>query len=170
MSDLVEQVARALYEAHHNAGPFADEPIEWGRGGYKTQVAIWHAVARAALSVLEPRIEALEAENFKLAAGACTVEGGLIGDDHGHFDCSLKARIEALERELAEAVAAERERCAAIAEKWRDENKAAAARARKRTRALAGSPFQDPSMGDMLEGAAIECDAIAAAIRNGERG
>src|SRR5690606_30538710 len=59
--------------------------------------------ARAALSVLEPRIEALEAENFKLAACACTVEGGLIGDDHGHFDCSLKARIEALERELAEA-------------------------------------------------------------------
>src|SRR5690606_4778346 len=108
MSDLVEKVARALYEAHHNAGPFADEPIEWGRGGYKTQVAIWHAVARAALSVLEPRIEALEAENFKLAAGACNVEGGLIGDDHGHFDCSLKARIEALERELAEAVAVER--------------------------------------------------------------
>src|SRR5690606_20941651 len=100
MSDLVEQVARALYEAHHNAGPFADEPIEWGRGGYKTQVAIWHAVARAALSVLEPRIEALEAENFKLAAGACNVEGGLIGDDHGHVYCSLKARIEALEREL----------------------------------------------------------------------
>jgi hypothetical protein len=62
MSELVEQVARALYEAHHNAGPFADEPIEWGRGGYKTQVAIWHAVARAALSVLEPRIEQLERE------------------------------------------------------------------------------------------------------------
>src|SRR5690606_26961231 len=48
------------------------------------------------------RIEALEAENFKLAAGACNVEGGLIGDDHGHVYCSLKARIEALERELAE--------------------------------------------------------------------
>jgi len=50
--------------------------------------------------VLEPRIEALEAENFKLAASACNVDGGLIGDDHGHFYCSLKARIEALEREL----------------------------------------------------------------------
>jgi hypothetical protein len=70
MSDLVEQVARALYEAHHNAGPFADEPIEWGRGGYKTQVATWHAVARAALSVLEPRIEALEAERFCRECGA----------------------------------------------------------------------------------------------------
>jgi len=98
MSDLVEQVARAIHDVLEN-----DDDSKGG--GYMR-------AARAALSVLEPRIEALEAENFKLAAGACTVEGGLIGDDHGHFDCSLKARIEALERELAEArdaLVAERE-------------------------------------------------------------
>jgi len=94
MSELVEQVARAIHDVLEN-----DDDSKGG--GYMR-------AARAALSVLEPRIEALEAENFKLAAGACNVEGGLIGDDHGHFDCSLKARIEALERELAEAVAVER--------------------------------------------------------------
>jgi hypothetical protein len=86
MSDLVEQVARAIHDVLEN-----DDDSKGG--GYMR-------AARAALSVLEPRIEALEAENFKLAAGACNVEGGLIGDDHGHFCCSLKARIEALEREL----------------------------------------------------------------------
>jgi hypothetical protein len=48
-------------------------------------------------------IQTLTAENFMLAAGACHVEGGLIGDDHGHFDCSLKARIATLEAKLARA-------------------------------------------------------------------
>jgi hypothetical protein len=91
MSDLVEQVARAI-AAHKRRLPPDHPEIDRVWSSYCGQV-------RAALSVLEPRIEALEAENFKLAAGACTVEGGLIGDDHGHFDCSLKARIEALERE-----------------------------------------------------------------------
>src|SRR5690606_26579961 len=129
---------------------------DWGRGGYKTQVTTWHAVARAALSVLEPRIEALEAENFKLAAGACTVEGGLVGDEHGHFYCSLKARIEALERELAEAVAAERERCAAIAEN-------------AMVMLEIGTPDDGPFTRDDR---AVDTTraTIAAAIRNGERG
>lgn len=91
MSDLVEQVAWAIAEE-----------IGWGTFSHFDPNDM-RRISRAALSVLEPRIEALEAENFKLAAGACNVEGGLIGDDHGHLDCSLKARIEALERELAEA-------------------------------------------------------------------
>jgi hypothetical protein len=86
MSELVEQVARAIHDVLEN-----DDDSKGG--GYMR-------AARAALSVLEPRIKALEAENFKLAAGACNVEGGLIGDDHGHVYCSLKALIEALEREL----------------------------------------------------------------------
>jgi hypothetical protein len=44
----------------------------------------------------ENRIEALEAENFRLAAGQCVVENGLIGDEHGHFGCSLEAETAAL--------------------------------------------------------------------------
>lgn len=34
--------------------------------------------------------------------------------------------------------------------------------------ALAGTPFGDPDMADRLDGAAVECNAIAAAIRTGE--
>ena len=41
------------------------------------------------------RIESLTAENFKLAAGSCDVEGGKVGDEHGHFYCTLQARVEA---------------------------------------------------------------------------
>ena len=54
-------------------------------------------------------------------------------------------------------VAAAYERCALIADKWRDENKAAAERERKH-----GST----SMADRLEGAAVECNAIAQEIRS----
>lgn len=46
---------------------------------------------------------------------------------------------------------------ATLAERWRDENKAAAARARK------GRDQGD--MAEMLDGAAIECNAIAGEIR-----
>ena len=48
---------------------------------------------------------------------------------------------------------------ALMAEKWRDENKAAAARARKSI--SEGSQ----NMAEMLDGAAIECNAIAGEIR-----
>jgi len=94
MSELVEQVARVLE-------PLVDQQPLVDASASHVRSLRAHALARAALSVLEPRIEALEAENFKLAAGACNVKGGLIGDDHGHVYCSLKARIEALERELS---------------------------------------------------------------------
>lgn len=104
MSELVEQVARAICLEDGRMGDTEAVELQRVDRDWKD----YEPAARAALSVLEPRIEALEAENFKLAAGACTVEGGLVGDDHGHFDCSLKARIERLERELAEAVAVER--------------------------------------------------------------
>lgn len=51
------------------------------------------------------------------------------------------------------------EAAAVIAEKWRDENKAAAAKARK--------SFSEGArnMAEMLDGAAIECNAIATEIR-----
>lgn len=56
--ELVERVARACFEAAHYAGPIGDEPIEWGRGGYKTQVIMWEAVARAAISAIpDPALE-----------------------------------------------------------------------------------------------------------------
>lgn len=38
---------------------------------------------------LSQRIAELKAENFRLAAGQCVVENGLVGDEHGHFGCTL---------------------------------------------------------------------------------
>ena len=49
------------------------------------------------LNAAADTIVALQAENFRLAAGQCTVENGLIGDEHGHFGCALQARVAALE-------------------------------------------------------------------------
>jgi hypothetical protein len=51
------------------------------------------------------------------------------------------------------------ERAALIADEWADENKAAAAKARK------SSSEGCQNMAEMLDGAAIECNAIAAEIR-----
>ncbi len=62
--------------------------------------AAWNTRARLA----EPEadaIAALEAENATLAAGACHVEGGLIGDEHGHFYCAMERKVAALEAENA---------------------------------------------------------------------
>src|SRR5690349_8875668 len=55
--EQIEAVARAIYEAQHLAGPFGDEPIEWGRGGYKTQVIQWQAAARAAISAMPAPVD-----------------------------------------------------------------------------------------------------------------
>lgn len=57
------------------------------------------------------------------------------------------------------------EEAALIAEKWRDENRAAAAKARTRESRMSALGFDHPSMAEMLDGAAIECNAIAGAIR-----
>lgn len=57
------------------------------------------------------------------------------------------------------------EEAALIAEKWRDENRAAAAKARTRESRMAGLGVDHPGMAEMLDGAAIECNAIAGAIR-----
>lgn len=61
-----------------------------------------------------------------------------------------------------------REDAAAIADKWRDENKAAAAKARTSERKRDAMGLEHPGMSDMLDGAAIECNAIAGEIRNME--
>ncbi|MES2782572.1 MAG: hypothetical protein V4657_07240 [Pseudomonadota bacterium] len=55
--DMVEVVARKTYEAAHIAGPFGDEPIEWGRGGFKTQIIQWRAVATAALAAFSDALK-----------------------------------------------------------------------------------------------------------------
>lgn len=57
MPDDVEEVARAAYAAYC-AVMRPDEPIEWGRGGYATQVVEWEAIARAIIPII--RDDALE--------------------------------------------------------------------------------------------------------------
>ena len=59
-----------------------------------------HDDAANAIRAAILEIARLDAENFRLAAGSCDVEGGKIGDEHGHFRCSLQSRIEALEAAL----------------------------------------------------------------------
>jgi hypothetical protein len=56
------------------------------------------------LATLKQQLAELEAENFTLAAGACHVEGGLIGDEHGHFACTLKQQLAEREEALREIV------------------------------------------------------------------
>lgn len=58
------------------------------------------------------------------------------------------------------------EEAALIAEKWRDENRAAAVKAKNREGRLERLGLDHPGMADMLEGAATECNAIAKAIRD----
>lgn len=96
-----------------------------------------------------------------------TLVSAFTTDDDGCHLTAAEERClaEHAARHRAQAYAAgkadERKRCAKIAEKWRDENKAAAAKARKRD-----TVFGSNGLADQIEGAAIECNAIAAAIRN----
>lgn len=60
-----------------------------------------------AVDDMTARIAGLERECFGLAANICIVDGGLLGDDHGHPYCTLqreverlRARVVALEAEL----------------------------------------------------------------------
>lgn len=57
------------------------------------------------------------------------------------------------------------EAAAQIADKWAAENKAAAAKARRRESLDGIGGYMAPEMAEQLDGAAIECNAIAAAIR-----
>lgn len=69
--------------------------------------------------------------------------------------------VHAFARHAQQARAQALEEAAKVAEQWRDENKASAAKARKRSH----FDHDIPHMAEMLDGAAIECNAIAAAIR-----
>ena len=48
------------------------------------------------ISDIHSRVETLERENAALAAGACPVSGGLLGDEYGNMVCQLKAEIKRL--------------------------------------------------------------------------
>lgn len=68
-------------------------------------------IAAALTSHASRQVAALEAENFALAANQC--HEGYAGE-HGDHMCRIEDRLKAAERQVAEAVAAERERCAKI--------------------------------------------------------
>lgn len=84
--------------------------------------------------------------------------GGFVAKHREPIRAALSASRARIEAEVIE-------KCAGIAEQWRDENKASAAKARKRERLHGIGGYESPQMADQLEGAAIECNAIAAAIR-----
>lgn len=57
---MVERVARAAYAASCANDPLDGEAEpDWGRGGYKTQVIYWHAVARAAIAAMREPSEGI---------------------------------------------------------------------------------------------------------------
>ena len=60
----------------------------------------WQKGFNSGVEEAADRIEALTAENFKLAAGSCDVKGGKVGDEHGHFYCTLQAKVEAQAAEI----------------------------------------------------------------------
>lgn len=57
----------------------------WGLG----EAPDWKAFSDEVLVALRES----EAECFKLAAGACIVDGGLVGDDGGTPYCTLQAKL-----------------------------------------------------------------------------
>lgn len=52
--DALDAAARRAYAAHCACDPIEPREPDWGRGGYKTEVAVWQAVARAVLSAPYP--------------------------------------------------------------------------------------------------------------------
>lgn len=52
MSEIVEKLARALYATDCALDPIEPREPDWGRGGFKTEVIRWNALARAVLSTL----------------------------------------------------------------------------------------------------------------------
>jgi len=93
-----------LIERHNNAAiawASARWPHPWD---YAEREAAEEAFL-AALTEANANLEVVEADNFRLAAGACIYPNGegLLGDEHGNSFCSLeaeRARLDARETEL----------------------------------------------------------------------
>jgi hypothetical protein len=77
-----------------------DDLVQRLRDGHVCSIAQNSCRNGYAISLAADRIEALTAENFKLAAGSCDVEGGKVGDEHGHFYCTLQNKVEAQAAEI----------------------------------------------------------------------
>lgn len=77
-----------------------DDLVKRLRDGHVCSIAQNSCRNGYAISLAADRIEALTAENFKLAAGSCDVEGGKVGDEHGHFYCTLQKKVEAQAAEI----------------------------------------------------------------------
>lgn len=111
MSELVEVGAQAMCNA-----AWAGVGEDWSLASDE-QREEFRLMFRAALSVLEPRIEALRKALIEAGRNA----GALLADDVSdeflvYVPGEVKGRIEALERAPAAARFVERERCARIAE------------------------------------------------------
>lgn len=73
MTDLaIQEIARAAYIAHHKSGPTEDALDEpnMGRGGFKTEVLVWEAVADAAIAAM---VEAMREPSEAMQLAGCDV-------------------------------------------------------------------------------------------------
>ena len=55
-AELVEVAAKAAYASWCTTDPVAPKEPDWGRGGYKTEVVVWQALARAVLAAVSPHL------------------------------------------------------------------------------------------------------------------
>lgn len=88
----------------------------------------------------------------------------VVGEMLEYFDAHRLATRAPLAEIILREVKREREACAALARQWCEENKIAAAKAKSREARMSAFGFDHPGMSEMLDGAAIECNAIASAI------
>lgn len=115
------------------------------------------AGARAHLEAAISEVDALSKAMSLLGRG--DMQSPIETDILAPLRLALAALATAPRAEADTARVEEREACAKLADEWCAENKASAAKARKSI--SEGSQ----NMAEMLDGAAIECNAIAAAIR-----
>lgn len=94
-----------LYTAEQVAGEVAKKEAEWSEfhntmaaGFEDVQVGLMKSV-----KLLMERVEGLQQENFKLAAGHCIIDGakGLTADDGGTPYCAMQKEVEQLRVQLA---------------------------------------------------------------------
>lgn len=97
----------------------ARDIVEQLRLDAERQVA-WHSNYARAQQANEAanEIASLREENATLAAGSCDVDGGKIGDEHGHFYCTLQVENASLRKQLEDARSEALEEAAECAERY----------------------------------------------------